>query len=89
MRFAVATPPDHDAVIVTFVGAATAPAVMVKVCIYPPAGTVTRAGTAAAAGLELESWTAAPPLAAVPLRTTALPGLTAPAAIEEEARFTP
>ena len=55
---------------VTGVEAATAPVVTGKVALVPPAGTVTLAGTVAAAILLLESATWAPPAGAGPLRVT-------------------
>lgn len=76
VRFVETVAPDHVAEIVTVVAAATAPAVMEKACRYAPAGIVMDAGTEAADGFELDSFTTAPPGGATPLRTTRLPVLT-------------
>jgi len=56
--------------IVTTVVEATFEVVTVKFAVKLPTGTVTLAGTAATAGLLLESGTRAPPVGAAPLRVT-------------------
>jgi len=56
--------------IVTGVEAVTELVDTVKFAIMAPAGTITLAGTAATAGLLLESATAAPPEGAAALRVT-------------------
>ena len=62
--------PRYVAVMVTGVAAATVDVVTVKVLKVCPAGTVTLAGTWAAAGLLLESVTTAPPDGAEPVSTS-------------------
>lgn len=62
--------PEYDAASVTAVEALTVPAVMGKVAEVAPAGTVTLAGTEAAAAFELESRTMAPPAGAAAVRLT-------------------
>jgi hypothetical protein len=55
---------------VTGVATVTAPADTVNVAEVAPCGTVTFAGTPAAAGLELESDTTAPPVGAAAVNVT-------------------
>src|ERR1700740_2639849 len=62
--------PLPEAVMVTWVDAATALVVTGKLALVDPAGTVTLAGTVAAAALLLERVTCSPPLGADPLRVT-------------------
>ncbi len=62
--------PKYEAVNVTDVVVLTVPAVTVNVLEVWPCGTVTVTGTPAAAVLELESDTAAPPLPAAVVRLT-------------------
>src|SRR5258708_36339428 len=54
----------------TLVGMTTIPVSTVNVALVAPAGIVTLAGTAAAAGLLLESVTCAPPAGAGPFSVT-------------------
>jgi hypothetical protein len=62
--------PEYVAVNVAAVEELTAPAVTVNVADVEPCGTVTLAGTVAAAVLELESETTTPPVAAADVRVT-------------------
>src|SRR6266545_2097474 len=74
-------PPDA-AVIVTFVFAATVRVVTVNVVVAAPAGTVTLAGTVAAAVFELVSVTAVPPAGATPFIVTVAVDAEVPKAVE-------
>jgi hypothetical protein len=67
---AVLVTPAYNAEMVTGVEAATAKVVTVNVALVVPAGTVTLAGTVAAAVLLLERETTAPPLRADALSST-------------------
>jgi hypothetical protein len=62
--------PEAAAVMVTAVDVATVRVVTVKVVLVLPAGTVTLAGTVAAAVLPLVSVTTVPPVGAAPLNVT-------------------
>jgi hypothetical protein len=62
--------PEAAAVMVTGVDVATVRVVTVKVVLVLPAGTVTLAGTVAAAVLPLVSVTTVPPVGAAPLNVT-------------------
>src|SRR5262245_61602892 len=70
VRVADRVPPPPVAATRTLVDAVTALDVTVKVALVAPAGTVTLAGTVAAAVLLLASVTTSPPLGAEPLRVT-------------------
>src|SRR5260370_602297 len=67
---AVCVPLPYDPEMVTEVDAATALVLTVNVALLAPAGTVTLAGTVAAAVLLLVRLTTAPPLGAGPLSVT-------------------
>ena len=62
--------PAYDAEMVTGVDAVTALVLTVNVALLAPPATVTLAGTVAAVVLSLDRETAAPPLAAGPLRVS-------------------
>ena len=81
VRIAVFTPAFNDAEMVTWVAEETEVVVMVKLALMAPAGTVTDAGTVAAAVLSDDSVTTVPPVGAESLKVTVpdegLPPITA------------